>query len=225
MAAVDEVRTLGRARRPGRRDAAAGAAPRRRHGGARAGRQRRVRHGQHRDHERARARRSRRRRARGAVLVGGLGLGYTAAAVLDLQPGPRRVDVVELDAAPGRLGTAGRHAAAGAGRARPAHPAARRRRRRRAARRAALPPARGTPSCSTSTTAPTSSSTPRNAALYEDAGLAAAVRPADARAACWPCGARARRRSCSPGCAGWTGRLASTATPSSARAAASPTWC
>jgi spermidine synthase len=35
--------------------------------------------------------------ARGAVLVGGLGLGYTAAAVLDLAPGPARVDVVELD--------------------------------------------------------------------------------------------------------------------------------
>ena len=39
------------------------------------------------------------RAARGAVLVGGLGLGYTAAAVLDQQPGPERVDVVELDAA------------------------------------------------------------------------------------------------------------------------------
>lgn len=38
------------------------------------------------------------RAARGAVLVGGLGLGYTAAAVLDQQPGPARVDVVELDA-------------------------------------------------------------------------------------------------------------------------------
>jgi spermidine synthase len=35
--------------------------------------------------------------ARGAVLVGGLGLGYTAAAVLDQTPGPARVDVVELD--------------------------------------------------------------------------------------------------------------------------------
>ena len=35
--------------------------------------------------------------ARGAVLVGGLGLGYTAAVVLDRQPGPARVDVVELD--------------------------------------------------------------------------------------------------------------------------------
>jgi spermidine synthase len=35
--------------------------------------------------------------ARGAVLVGGLGLGYTAAAVLDRAPGPARVDVVELD--------------------------------------------------------------------------------------------------------------------------------
>jgi spermidine synthase len=35
--------------------------------------------------------------ARGAVLVGGLGLGYTAAAVLDQHPGPARVDVVELD--------------------------------------------------------------------------------------------------------------------------------
>ncbi|GAA1427632.1 hypothetical protein GCM10009616_05320 [Microlunatus lacustris] len=35
--------------------------------------------------------------ARGAVLVGGLGLGYTAAAVLDGEPGPARLDVVELD--------------------------------------------------------------------------------------------------------------------------------
>jgi len=34
----------------------------------------------------------------GAVLVGGLGLGYTAAAVLDLPAGPERLDVVELDA-------------------------------------------------------------------------------------------------------------------------------
>ena len=137
------------------------------------------------------------------VLVGGLGLGMTARAVLaDPRVAPRRRRRARRT--PGRSGPARGGARAGRHRGRAVLPARRRRARGHGGQRRRGCPhtadrSRGTSCCSTSTTGPTSSCTPPTQRCTPRPGSPARARRCGPVACSW-CGPRTSRRPCCRRC-------------------------